>query len=55
MTERSVIALFGNPDTRTAERPGGIEVIQYEYSLTAAELSVQFVVGVLVRYVLTSQ
>jgi len=55
MTEQSVIALFGNPDTRTAERPGGIEVIQYEYSLTAAELSVQFVGGVLVRYVLTSQ
>ena len=55
MTEKRVIALFGNPETRIVQRAAGIEVIQYKYSLTAAELSVQFVGGVLVQYVLTSQ
>ena len=55
MTEREVIALFGNPETRTVERAAGIQVIRCKYSLAAAELSVQFVGGVLVQYVLTSQ
>ena len=55
MTEKRVIALFGIPETRTVERAAGIEVIQFKYSLTAAELSVQFVGGVLVHYVLMSQ
>ena len=55
MTEDEVNALFGLPETRTVEQAAGLDVTRCEYLLDAAELSVQFVEGVLVQYVLTSQ
>ena len=54
-TEDEVNALFGLPETRTVEQAAGLDVTRCEYLLDAAELSVQFVEGVLVQYVLTSQ
>ena len=55
MTEDEVNALFGLPETRSVEQAASLDVIRCDYLLDAAKLSVQFVEGVLVQYVLTSQ
>jgi hypothetical protein len=55
MTEEEVNALFGEPELRSEESVGGLDVLRCEYTADSAKLSVQFVGGVLVRYVLTME
>jgi len=55
MTEREVNARFGEPDSRSVDQAGGVEITACEYVLDRATLSVRFAGGVLVHYVLTSR
>ena len=55
MSAAEVEAVFGQPSGRTTETAAGLEVTRHVYELGEATLTVRYVDGVLVKYVLESR